>query len=387
MTVPAIYGTSPNTTYCPVRDATYPQCLSDPVTRQWALLSAEVRTSSSPETLSILRRRNYLYNLMARTLSDPRKRTSTMVMTGLGSATVVEARLGDLAKAKMHFTALKHVLAERGGLHTAQNLPMHETSILMTAFMGMIGLEDCPFRTMVELETAKRKFIDAFKNLARWNETNSSKQVSVEDQASVNKTFVSGVPEHTFRLSHQVTSLRGDAFSLHSPLRAYVAKRSPSTDLLQKLSHFMILYSINLVLWELQNDQAKRTTFINKILNDVYSATIPGTSQSSLKMNTVALMVFYRSAEVVETNGLRDGLWRLLKVLDVLRIMQLVSAPTWDRLTGLMSNWLTGEEDEAMTDAEWEGIEVDIMMSWLHKRGRTTSVPNSQSASNALEDD
>jgi hypothetical protein len=227
--------------------------------------------------------------------------------------------------------------------HTAQNLPMRETTILMIAFMGMIGLEDCPFRTMVELETAKRKFIDAFKNLARWNETNSSKQVSVEDQANISKTFVSGVAENTFRLFHQVTSLRGGVFSLFSPLRAYVAKISPSTDLVQKLSHFMILYSINLVLWELQNDQATRTTFINKILNDVYSATIPGTSQSSLKTNTVALMVFYRSAEVAETNGLKDGLWRLLKVLDVLRIMQLVSAPTWHRLTGLMSNWLTGE--------------------------------------------
>lgn len=360
--VPAIYGTSSNTTYCPVRDATYPQSLSDPVTRQWALLSAEVKTSSSPETPSILRRRNYLYNLMAKTMSDPRKRTSAMVMTGLGSATVVEARLGDLAKAKMHFTALKHLLAERGGLHTAQNLPMHETTILMIAFMGMIGLEDCPFRTMVELETAKRKFIDAFKNLARWNETNSSKQV---------QPLVSGVPENTFRHFHQATSLRGDAFSLFSPLRAYITKISPSTDPVQKFSHFMILYSINLVLWELQNDQATRTTFISKILNDVYSATIPGSSQSSLKMNTFALVVFYRSAEVAETNGLKDGLWRLLKVLDVLRIMQLVSASTWDRLTCLMSNWLTGEEDEAMTDAEWEGIEVEIMMSWVHKRGST----------------
>src|SRR2546421_1676901 len=176
--VPAIYGTNPNTTFCPVRDATYPQTLSDPVTRQWALLSAEVRTSSSPETPSILRRRNYLYNLMARALSDPRKRTSSMVITSLGGATVVEARLGDLAKAKMHFSALKHLLAERGGIHTVQNLPMRETTILMIAFMGMVGLEDCPFQTMVELETAKRKFIDAFKKLARWNETNSSKQVS-----------------------------------------------------------------------------------------------------------------------------------------------------------------------------------------------------------------
>ena len=221
----------------------------------------------------------------------------------------------------------------------------------------------------MELETAKRKFIDAFKNLARWNETNSSKQVSVEDQANFNKTFVSGVPEHTFRLFHQVTSLRGDAFSLFSPLRAYVAKISPSTDLVQKFSHFMVLYSINLVLWELQNDQARRTTFISKILNDVYSATIPGTSQSSLKIITFSLIVFYRSAEVAERNGLNDGLWRLLKVLDVLRIMQLVSAPTWNRLTCLMSNWLTGEEDEVMTDAEWEGIEVEIMMSWVHKRG------------------
>jgi hypothetical protein len=381
--VPTIYGTNPNTTYCPVRDATYPQSLSDPVTRQWALLAAEVKTSSSPETPSILHRRTYLYYLMARTLSDPKKRTSDIVMTGLGSAAVVEARLGGFAKAKMHFTALQHLLAERGGLHTAQNLPMRETTILMIAFMGMIGLEDCPFRTMVELETAKRKFVDAFKNLASWNETNSSKQVSVEDQANISKTFVPGVAENTFRLFHQVTSLRGGVFSLFSPLRAYVAKISPSTDLVQRLSHFMILYSINLVLWELQNDQAKRTTFINKILNDVYSATIPGTSQSSLKINTVALMVFYRSAEVVETNGLKDGLWRLLKVLDVLRIMQLVSAPTWDRLTGLMSNWLTGEEDEVMTDAEWEGIEVDVMMGWLHKRGSMASVPNSQSASNA----
>ena len=221
----------------------------------------------------------------------------------------------------------------------------------------------------MELETAKRKFIDAFKNLARWNETNSSKQVSVEDQANFNKTFVSGVPEHTFRLFHQVTSLRGDAFSLFSPLRAYVAKISPSTDLVQKFSHFMVLYSINLVLWELQNDQARRTTFISKILNDVYSATIPGTSQSSLKIITFSLIVFYRSAEVAERNGLNDGLWRLLKVLDILKIMQLVSAPTWNRLTCLMSNWLTGEEDEVMTDAEWEGIEVEIMMSWVHKRG------------------
>jgi hypothetical protein len=37
-----------------------------------------------------------------------------------------------------------------------------------------------------------------------------------------------------------------------------------------------------------------------------------------------------------------------------------------------------------MMDVEWEGIKVDIMMSWLHKRGSMTSVPNSQSASNAL---
>jgi hypothetical protein len=86
-------------------------------------------------------------------------------MTGLGSAAVVKARLGGFAKAKMHFTALQYLLAERGGLHTAQNLSMRETTILMIAFMGMIGLEDCPFRTMVELETAKREFIDAFKIL------------------------------------------------------------------------------------------------------------------------------------------------------------------------------------------------------------------------------
>jgi hypothetical protein len=185
----------------------------------------------------------------------------------LGSAAVVKARLGGFAKAK-------------------QNLPMRETTILMIAFMGMIGLEDCPFRTMVELETAKRKFIDAFKNLARWDETNSSKQVPMEDQANISKTFASGVAENTFRLFHRVTSLRSGVFSPFSPPRAYVAKISPSTDLVQRPSHFMILYSINPVLWELQNDQATRTTFINKILNDVYSATMPGTSQSSLKMNT-----------------------------------------------------------------------------------------------------
>jgi hypothetical protein len=55
-------------------------------------------------------------------------------------------------------------------------------------------------------------------------------------------------------------------------------------------------------------------------------------------------MVFYQSAEVVETNELKNGLWRLLRVPDVLRIMQLVSAPTWDRLTGLMSmaDWRGG---------------------------------------------
>jgi hypothetical protein len=367
--VPSIYGTGQNTTYCPERDGTYPQSLSDPVTRQWALLAAEVKTSSSAETPSILRRRTYLYNLMAKALSDPQKRTANVVITGLGSAAVIEARLGELAKAKMHFTALQQLLAERGGLHTAQNLPMRETTILMITFMGMIGLEDCPFRAMVELETAKRKFIDAFKNLARWNETNPSKQSSVEDQANIKKAFVSGVAENTYLLFHQITSLRGGAFSLFSPLRAYVAKTSPSTDVVQKLSHFMILYNINLVLWELQNDHAMRTTFISKLLNDVYSATIPGNSRSSLKINTVALMVFYRSAEVAETNGLKDGLWRLLKVLDVVRIMQLVSASTWDRLTSLLSNWLTGEEDEIMTDAEWEGIEIDITMSWLHKRG------------------
>jgi hypothetical protein len=80
-------------------------------------------------------------------------------------------------------------------------------------------------------------------------------------------------------------------------------------------------------------------------------------------------MVFYRSAEVAETNGLKDGFWRLLKMLDIVRIMQLVFAFIWDRFTSFLSNWLTGEEDKIMTDAEWEGIEIDITMSWLHKRG------------------
>jgi hypothetical protein len=52
---------------------------------------------------------------------------------------------------------------------------MRETTILMITFMGMIGLEDCLFRAIVEFETVKRKFIDVFKNLTRWNETNPLK--------------------------------------------------------------------------------------------------------------------------------------------------------------------------------------------------------------------
>src|SRR5271168_2223079 len=118
--VPAIYGTNPNTTYCPVRDATYPQSLSDPVTRQWALLAAEVKTSSSPETPSILRRRTYLYYLMARTLSDPKKRTSDIVMRFRISCRCRSSpRWVCESENALHCSATPSC-RERGGLHTAQ---------------------------------------------------------------------------------------------------------------------------------------------------------------------------------------------------------------------------------------------------------------------------
>ena len=361
-----MYGTNAQSSYCPVRDGTYPQAISDLVTRQWAILYAEFKTSSSPNTPSMLRRRNYLYTLMGKVLADLGKKVFARTMTGLASAAVVELRLGEYQKAKMHFNALKHLVQVKYGIESTKNMPQCESTIIMIAYLGMAGQDNSSLLKIAGMEKTKRRLIDTLRAVATWNQTSTLEACGKAFQESSRSHFA---PELIGDISNPLdrnSEVTGLASCNSSLLLSYIRLTHPQENVVQKISHLLILYNINLVFWELRSSTTRKATFISKILGDINSSMDSGITKQQLQINTVALMVLYRSSEAVEKNGQKDALWRLLNMLDLVSIMLLLSQESWDLITTMLSHLLTGNaEDVIISDEAWEAIDREVTMHWL----------------------
>jgi hypothetical protein len=265
----------------------------------------------------------------------------------------------------MHFIAIKHLLHARGGNESTKKLPQREIAIIMATYITMIRHEDCLFPKISGMESAKRKLTDILRTMARWNNTLPGRETGKEAQAYT-KPFSTG------ERIEDVFQIRCWAFSNTSPLFNYIQPKNPQDNIEQKIIHFLVLYNINLALWELRYSKTRSAAFITNIFDDVKSSMKPGVQMPQLQSIAVVLIVLFRASEAIEENGREDALWRLLEMLDVVRIMLLLSQDFWDEITTMLSHWLTGDaEDLIITDATWEAIDVGITTSWLHKKGYT----------------
>jgi hypothetical protein len=121
VTTDAAYALSPNSTYCPVRDAIVPEIVTNALFTRWILYVSSV--TSGVSTAVVLSRRAGIYRDMIKMLSSPTKLMQDSTLMVLLKAGIAENQSGNVELADKHYAgALALLLNYRGGLRAIQNM-------------------------------------------------------------------------------------------------------------------------------------------------------------------------------------------------------------------------------------------------------------------------
>ena len=296
-----------------------------------------------------LSRKGYLYRSMQNYITNGTTRYSNNTITALSFAGLVEARAGALDKSRKHLIACKAVVCARGGI---QSMPMALSFPVLTTFLWL-GTGAGAFSDSHAIEFAIQKFKTGVLQLQQ-NHHLVQKHAGSSTNSASYKTY---------------RDARDLAFGPSSPIRPFIEPVYHDPSLPQQRSHAAILWVLNMMMYEQQQDWRSSIGFLKSFYRYVESS--GGANPSNLKAWTVVLALGFCGAKFDDELGgnVDESVLRWWEVVDVVELLQLVSQKRRGRVLGFLSQRLLGGEDPAfITKVEMDQLASEMRFKWLEAK-------------------
>jgi hypothetical protein len=382
----SVYGTNNKAYFCPVRDISAIHAQADEITLQWmiwatdhSLTQAKASVHGEPHILS---RKAYIYNLMNRAITDKNTCYTDNTLTAIAVAGIMEARMGDTSLGRKHLSALRILIARRGGPSILQNMLFGQAMIISASYIS-IGTGEATFRNSSHLETTIKKFVCNFKAMQAWNQ---NLRITFEDcksndvKADVYEASLKTLPSISsissssqLGRSAKYRSSRRKVFGPHSVLRKYLELIALHSSADERRCFFAVLWNINNMLYDLQKDYDESRTFFEHLLSDVTLCEIPAVDRSAqtvyLKSPTLIYILASVTAKHSSGNGERGGVLHTWNSINILELIELATKDSREEISSLLSSWLTNDELDIfyVTDRRLDEICKEIRTEWLRR--------------------
>jgi hypothetical protein len=303
--------------YCPVRDTTVANMRSNHLWLLWVLLAAEYLVTGVEvvdKDTTHLSRKGYLYRSMQNYLTDGTTRYSDNTITALSFAGLVEARAGALDKSREYLIACKAVICARGGI---QSMPMALSFSVLITFLWL-GTGAGAFSDSHAVEFAIEIFRTGVLQLQQ-NRHLVQKHAGSSTSSASCETYCDA---------------RDLAFGPSSPIRPFIEPVYHDSSLPQQRIRTAILWVLNMMMYEQQQDWRSSTDFLKSFYRYVESSGV--TNPSNLMAWTVVLALRFCGAQFdgESRKNVDESVLRWWEVVDVVELLQLsrrsIEARFWD---------------------------------------------------------
>lgn len=311
---------------------TIPSLQNQPLWVKWVILHAEasiITRRRIPPPASFFQRKAAIYRTLSEALADPLRRYTDETIVGLGAASVMESRSPNPTAVLVHLkgydTVRRDIIKQRSG-----SLEKPFIEWMWSPFVGAyLPPTELTIHTFSEFEEAKQLFLNTMRTMQTWNTDISSSSVDSDQEykALLRTTVQSSTIRHFFSVS---------------PSSGYIY-----TNTLPQREQFVILFTLNLLLYKLRADVPRTTRILSGL-----KAAIDGSALLSLDgrstLKPAALRFFLNYLEMQHAQKLSTP-WDELPLghtcTAALKIMNYLSESNKVRVLELLSGWLLDDDE------------------------------------------
>ena len=350
----AIYGTTSQSAYCPVREVTFKSVADNEIWLAWALLQEEVRLAGllSPEAdqeETTLARRTTIYRVMIKTMADSKKWHLDETIIGVIAGAIMEWRLSNLYESQKHLKATFALLSLRGGLRAIQDMKYPAAVVCVFGFVNIRCMSH--FDTLQSLRTATGALINRLSRFQSWNQKIRSHRATCgrhDDLIQKLQELPNCQKKRTLKLGYLET--RAYCFNGTSAICPNIRPKFLKERPAEARPYAATLYLINSMLYNLREDEAKAIEFLEDLVYTV-AMSIPEAEPSvqansnrpaKLSATTVMLIVLHCATNLGLWKSSEDTALRSWEAIEFVDLMMLTSPDTQAKITESMCSWLMG---------------------------------------------
>lgn len=341
----------------------------------WCLMSIETtftsfQSTQSARQVSILSRRNRIYNLMKEKISQLKPESDTPeldnFMLVISMAATIEKRMGNLYQATLHTKALKDFLLMKGGITAIREMVYPQNLMIVNALIeiGLQGLYDSREYLLRRLAT----IMERLRQLQEWNH-------ALRDRKRPRASNI--VRGSEFRA---IPSLPGTDYldrrtrAFHKPaLFEYIElPLGKPTDEEYKF-YLSMLYAINSALYAFRNSERTGITYL-KVLIECTESSNPSSNfilqcfGAKLPCLLLLIMLAHHAADSEGRDEFTKAVFDVEEVYEFVELMMMASPDSRDMTLKVMWSWLASPDASgvgSLSPAKFDIMADEIEDQWL----------------------
>jgi hypothetical protein len=334
----------------------------------WCLIAMESQGLSFQQTdterqLSILSRRNYVYNLMKTKLADEKTAQLTPFVLSVAMAATIEKRLGNEQHARYHTRGLKKILDLRGGPKAIRDM-QYPFGLMVFNILIEVGLPD-----LFDYQGLLRKLPQMrlkLRDLQAWNH-----QLLISFRSENTQKQAAGSSQPSF--SHSRTR---HIYAFGRPaLKDYIEIPPGKLTEAEYRFYLAMLYAVNNALWAFRNKPKASDMYLDTLADASEMSSSRGFILQCFGAKLPSLLLLLMIAHyVAHSEGLdptTEAVFADEEAFEFVELMMLASPESRDVVLKALWSWLTSEtatDFTCLSNSKLDILLEEIEDKWLETK-------------------
>ncbi|KAJ9604819.1 hypothetical protein H2200_010934 [Cladophialophora chaetospira] len=373
-----IFGTTSSPLSATISGGAYEGMATNEIQLMWCLIAMESQGISFQPTdadrrMSILSRRNYVYNLMREQLSDENTARLTPFVLSVSLAAYIENRLGNYEHARYHTRALKKLLDLWGGIKGIRDL-QYPFGLMVFNILIEIGLPELYsyqglLRKLPQLRLKLRE-------LQAWN-YNLVSTSSLKKTRGTDKSYLGTILRPSDYLTRRLQAFDKPA------LKEYISYPEGPLTQGQYRFYLCMLYATNNALWALREKHTAGEIYLDSLVDATEMSESKGfilqCFGEKLPSLLMLLMIGHYAASSEKRDQATEAVFADEEAFEFVELMMLASTESRDVVLKALRSWLTSAavtELTCLSSGKLDIVIEEIEDKWLERQNAEKLVPS-----------